>query len=261
MDSQAPIDAKSDQIKRYIYNMWPPILGFIVVVGGWEAIIWLRDIPPFIMPSPSAIVAEIVAGWGRTYPDLIVTTQEAVGGLGIGTVVGIILAVIMTSFARIEKVLLPVLTAINAVPVVAYAPLCIMWFGQGPWSKIVLVTFIVSYTIMLNVRQGLRSSDEGQIDLLRSFGATPVDILLKLKLPTALPFLFTGIRVSVVRAMLIAIVVEMIGSYQGIGWRIYEATQQIDFVRVWSAVTVASIVSLLLFGLVSGFQKRFIWWN
>ena len=261
MDKLSTSNANIGRLQKLIYSVWPPLVGFIVVVGGWEAIIRLGDIPPFIMPSPSVIVADMISGWGRIYPALIVTTQEAVGGLVIGTLIGILLAVIMTSFARLERIMLPFLTAVNAVPVVAYAPLCILWFGQGPWSKIVLVTFIVSYTIMLNVRQGLRSGDVEHINLLRSFGASTTVILFKFKLPAALPLLFTGIRVSVVRAMIIAIVVEMLGSYQGIGWRIYEATQQIDFVRVWSAVTAASLVSLLLFAAVSSFQNRYIWWN
>lgn len=261
MAEQAVQIAETSRLQKLLYAVWPPLVGFVVVVGGWEAIIRLGNIPPFILPAPSVIVADMVSGWSRVYPALVVTTHEAVSGLALGTVVGIVLAVVMTSFARLERVLLPALTAVNAVPVVAYAPLCILWFGQGPWSKIVLVTFIVSYTIMLNVRQGLRSCDAEHINLLRSFGATPSEILFKLKLPAALPLLFTGIRVSVVRAMIIAIVVEMLGSYQGIGWRIYEATQQVDFVRVWSSVTAASVVSLLLFAVVAAFQNRFIWWK
>ena len=261
MADQAAQNAETSRLQNFIYAIWPPLIGFVLVIGGWEAIIRLGNIPPFVLPAPSVIVADTITSWSRVYPALIMTTYEAVTGLALGTVVGIVLAVVMTSFARLERVMLPVLTSVNAVPVVAYAPLCILWFGQGPWSKIVLVTFIVSYTIMLNVRQGLRYCDQDQINLMRSFGACRRDILFKLRLPVALPLLFAGIRVSVVRAMIIAIVVEMLGSYQGIGWRIYEATQQIDFIRVWSSVTAASAVSLLIFGAVATFQNRFVWWK
>lgn len=240
---------------------WLPLLGFLVVVGGWEAIIRMLDIPPFVLPSPSAIVADLVAKWRQVWPALLVTTNEAVSGLALGTLVGVVFAVIIASLPAAERVMLPVLTAINAVPVVAYAPLCILWFGQGPWSKIVLVTFIVSYTVMLNVRQGLRSYDDEYVNLMRSFGASQREIIFKLKLPAALPLLMTGIRVSVVRAMIVAIVVEMLGSYQGIGWRIYESTQQIDFVAVWAFVVAASVVSLLLFAIVAAFQEKFVWWK
>src|SRR4029077_17401591 len=138
-------------------------------------------------------------------------------GLGIGTLVGVAIAIILVIVPRTKTLVLPPLVAINSVPSVAYAPLAQLWFGVGAEGKIFMVAFVVSYTILLNTLDGLERVDSAAINLLRSFGAGKAAILWRLRLPSAAAATATGIRISVVRGMIIAVVTEMLGAYRGLG--------------------------------------------
>ena len=124
-----------------------------------------------------------------------------------------------------------------------------------------MVAFVVGFTVFLNALDGLERVDPAAVNLMRSFGAGPFGVLLRLRLPSALPAIATGMRVSTVRAMIVAIVTEMLGARLGLGWTIYEAVLQIDFLRVWAAILVASVASLALFGLVSWGERRLVFWR
>jgi len=143
---------------------------------------------------------------------------------------------------------------------VAFGPLVTIWFGIGMASKIVLVTVVVSYTVLINTLAGLKACDPGAVALLRSFGANDLQIMRVLRLPGALPSIFSGLKVAVVHSMILAIVVEMLGAYSGLGWNIYQATQMMHFVEAWAAVLVAVVISLAIYGLVVVANQRVIWW-
>ena len=175
--------------------------------------------------------------------------------------IGIALAVAITMLPPVRGVLLPIATAINSVPVVGYSPLILLWFGIGVASKIVMVAMAVSFTVFLSTLAGFDRVDRRAVDLLRSFGAGRFGILFRLRLPTALPLMLAAMRVSTVRSVIVAIVTEMLGAYGGLGWIIYQAVLQIDFVQVWSAIFVASAISLTFFGLISFLERRILFWT
>jgi NitT/TauT family transport system permease protein len=160
-----------------------------------------------------------------------------------------------------RSVVLPLATAINSVPVVAYSPLVLLWFGMGMASKIVMVAIAASFTIFLSTIAGLDRVDRKTIDLLRSFGASRQAVLWRLRVPTALPLIIAGMRVSTVRSVIVAIVTEMLGAYGGLGWVIFQAVLQIDFVQVWAAIICASSISLAFFGAISFVERRYIFWR
>jgi NitT/TauT family transport system permease protein len=155
---------------------------------------------------------------------------------------------------------LPIYVTINSVPMVAYGPLAIILLGIGSSSKIVLILVAVSYQVLLNALAGLKSCDPDAIALLRTFGATNREILLKLRLPGALPSVVFGLRVAVVHALILAIVLEMLGARAGLGWNIYKSTQMMSFVGAWVAVGASVIVSLVIYAAVSWVGRRFVWW-
>ena len=156
---------------------------------------------------------------------------------------------------------LPTATGINAVPVIAYSPLILLWFGIGMASKIAMVALAVSFTVFLSALAGFDRVDRRAVDLLRSFGAGRLTVLRRLRLPAALPLIAAGMRVSTVRSVIVAIVTEMLGAYDGLGWTIFQAVLQIDFVEVWSAIFVASAISLAFFGLVALAERKLIFWR
>ncbi len=236
-------------------------IGILGVFVLWEAATRLFNIPAYTLPSVSSILMAIVAQWGSLWPAAQATFLEALGGFVLGSLGGLLLAIFLTMLPMLKKPLLPLVTALNSVPVVAYAPLILLWFGIGMQSKIIMVALAVGFTVFLHALAGLSRVDQRVIDLMRSFGASPAAILWRIRLPAALPLTTAGMRVSTVRAMIVAIVTEMLGAYLGLGWSIYQAVLQVDFVQVWSAIFIASAGSLLFFGIVNFMEKRYVFWK
>ena len=171
------------------------------------------------------------------------------------------LAVLLALLPLLRRVVLPLVAAVNSVPVVAWSPLILLWFGVGMASKVAAVALAVGFTVFVSALAGFDRVDRRTVDLLRSFGAGPGAVLWRLRLPTALPLIAAGLRVSPVRSLIVAIVTEMLGAYGGLGWVIYQAVVQIDFVQVWSAIAVASAISLAFFALVGAAERRAIFWK
>jgi NitT/TauT family transport system permease protein len=237
------------------------IAGIALLMVVWEAAVRMFSIPNYILPSMSAILVATATEWRALVAAAAMTVFEVIVGLGIGTLVGVAIAIILVIVPRTKTLVLPPLVAINSVPSVAYAPLAQLWFGVGAEGKIFMVAFVVSYTILLNTLDGLERVDSAAINLLRSFGAGKASILWRLRLPSAAAATATGIRISVVRGMIIAVVTEMLGAYRGLGWIIFQSAQQIDFLRVWSAVLATSLTSLLLFAIVSAGERKLVFWR
>jgi NitT/TauT family transport system permease protein len=237
------------------------IAGIALLMVVWEAVVRMFSIPNYILPSMSAILVATATEWRALVAAAAMTVFEVIAGLGLGTLVGVAFAIFLVVVPRSKALVLPPLVAINSVPSVAYAPLAQLWFGVGAEGKIFMVAFVVSYTILLNTLDGLERVDSAAINLLRSFGAGKGAILWRLRLPSAAAATATGIRISVVRGMIIAVVTEMLGAYRGLGWIIFQSAQQIDFLRVWSAVLATSLTSLLLFAIVSAGERKLVFWR
>jgi NitT/TauT family transport system permease protein len=240
---------------------WPAWAGAALILGSWEAVVRLARIPEYMLPAPSGILAAAVTHRAALASGAVMTLFEAVAGFVVGTLVGVLAAMLLVLAPPMKRLLLPLLVAVNSVPVVAYAPLALLWFGSGPVSKIVMVAFVVGFTVFLNALGGLERVDPAAVNLMRSFGAGRLGVMRRLRLPSALPAIAAGMRVSTVRAMIVAIVTEMLGAYRGLGWIIFEAVLQIDFLRVWSAILVASIASLAFFAAIGALERRLVFWK
>ncbi|SLN75505.1 Putative aliphatic sulfonates transport permease protein SsuC [Oceanibacterium hippocampi] len=236
-------------------------LGIFIIGCLWEAAIAIFALPPFILPPLASIGGAIWSEFPFLMRGLRATLTVAGAGYAVGAVAAILLALSMVLVPTIERVVKPVIVAINSVPVVAYAPLCLVWFGMGPASKIAMVILAAGFTVFVNALQGLQSVDAAGVNLLRSFGAGPFRIAWMLRLPAALPAIITGLRVAVVRSMIIAIVAEMLGAYEGLGRIIYESTQQIEFLTLWAAIIVASTASMIAYGILVVIDRRLVWWK
>jgi NitT/TauT family transport system permease protein len=237
------------------------ILGAVLLVIAWEGLARGLHLPAYVLPAVSDILAGI---WFKRMPlgeAAGYTLIEALLGFGLGCFIGIGVAVLITLLPPLRAVLLPVATAINSVPVVGYSPLILLWLGIGVASKVAMVAMTVSFTVLLSTLAGLDRVDRRSVDLMRSFGAGRLGILWRLRLPTALPLMLSGMRVSTVRSVIVAIITEMLGAYGGLGWVIYQAVLQIDFVQVWSAILVASAASLAFFGLIGLLERRIVFWK
>ncbi len=235
--------------------------GLLAVALLWEGLVRVLDLPAYVMPTMSAVLEAMLAQRAVLAGNAWTTMVEALVGFGIGSGAGVLVAVSVVSFPLVRRFVLPALMAINSVPVVAYAPLVLLWFGTGIESKIAMVALAVGFTVMLHAISGLDQVDPKAVSLLRSFGADKAAVLWRLKLPTAAPLIATGMRVATVRSMIIAIVTEMLGSASGLGWTIYQGVLQIDFVQVWSGIFAASAISLLFFSLAAALERRIVFWK
>ena len=235
--------------------------GPLLVAALWEAIVRGFGVPVYVLPAPSAILLKTWTDLPGLLDGLSMTFMEARVGYVIGSAIAMLLAMLFILYPRFERVVLPALVAMNSVPVVAFAPVALLRFGSGPASKIAMVTMAVGFAVFVNAHQGLRAVDESAADLLRSFGAGPLRQMVLLRLPAALPSIMNGLRVAVVRSMIIAIVAEMLAAYKGLGWTIFEATQQVDFLRAWAAIAVASAASMAWYGVVNWIDQRYVFWR
>ncbi len=237
------------------------VAGPLAVLLLWETLVRALEVPVYVLPAPSAILLKIESDAALMLTGLAYTLMEAVVGYAIGSAVALVVAMAFVLFPRVERYALPGLVALNSVPVVAFAPVALLWFGSGPASKIAMVTMAVGFAVFVNAHQGLRSVDEAAANLLRSFGAGPLRQMALLRVPAALPAIMNGLRVGVVRSMIIAIVAEMLGAFKGLGFTIFESTQQVDFLRAWAAIAVASAVSMTWYGIVNWIDRRFVFWR
>lgn len=237
------------------------ILGAMLLFLVWEGLADGLRLPTYVLPSVSRIATDIWVHRADLATAALFTGGEALAGFAIGSLLGTALATLSTLLPAARRIVLPAATAVNSVPVVAYSPLVLLWFGMGVASKIAMVTLVVSFTVFLSTLAGFDRVDRRSVDLMRSFGAGRFGILWRLRLPTALPLVAAGMRVSAVRSILIAIVTEMLGAYGGLGWIIYQAVVQIDFVQVWSAIFAASFMSLAFFGLIGFAERRIVFWE
>ncbi len=239
----------------------PLAISLVLLLGFWEAVVRYFDVPVFVLPSPLAIAGGVVDKWPVLQSAVLATLEEALIGFALGIAIGLLLAVLLVLMPPLESALMPLLVAVNCVPVVAYTPLALIWLGIGPASKIAMVVVAVSFVILLNALQGLKRPEDAAVDLLRSFGASPLRIVWTLRLPAAMPSLVNGMRVGIVRAMIIAIVSEMLGAYSGIGWIIFQATAQVNFLQVWAAIAVSSAASMLLYLILVWIDRKVVWWT
>lgn len=237
------------------------LFGAVLLVALWEVVARGFHLPAYTLPAFSDV---LVSAWEQRVLLLRaggVTAIEALAGYAIGSLIGVGFAVLLVVLPWTRRGVMPGLLAINSVPVVAYSPLVLLWFGLGLSSKIVMVALAVGFTVFLSALAGFDRVDRRSVGLLRSFGAGPFGILWRLQLPTALPLIAAGMRVATVRSLIVAIVTEMLGAYGGLGWIIYQAVVQIDFVQVWSAIFVASAISLAFFGLIGAAERRIVFWR
>jgi len=238
-----------------------PLL-FIVVVGTWEAVIRVFEVPAYVVPAPSAIWQSLVRGIssGLFISNGIVTLTEALLGFLGAAVLAIVLGSVIAQSRFVENVLYPYLIAIQTTPKVAIAPLFIIWFGFGISSKIIVAGIIAFFPILVNVITGLRSTDPQRIELMRSLRASRWQIFRMVMLPSALPMIFAGLQVAVIFSLLGAIVGEFVGSRAGLGNLIMQMNINLDTAGVFAVLVCLSSIGITLHLIMRWVQKKLLFW-
>jgi ABC-type nitrate/sulfonate/bicarbonate transport system permease component len=231
-----------------------------VLLGAWEAYCRLAGVSPIVLPSPSRIVEQLWEFRGQAIRHSLPTLWETFVGLGLSIGLSIGAAAAMDRFATVRRAVQPLLVASQTVPVVAIAPLLVLWFGFGLAPKILMVVLVTFFPITIALLQGLTAATGETTDLLRSMGATRRQVFRKLRWPAALPSLFTGLRIAVTYAVIGAVFGEYVGAYEGLGIWMQLSQNAFRTDLVFGAVLLTAALSVALFGAVVVVERLTIPW-
>ena len=241
-------------------GLWRWLLLPVSLVGGlllWEGLARLSGFPAFILPLPAQVWArfvDVLADGQLAYHSGI-TLSEVLGGLALGLALASGLGYLIAKSPGLERVLTPYIVASQSVPIVAIAPLLVIWFGSGLRSKVLICALIVFFPILINTVLGLRSVEPDLRDLLRSLKASPWQTFTKLELPAALPVLLGGVKVGATLSVIGAVVGEFVGADRGLGFLINFAKGQYDTALVFVAVIALVLIALGLYGVVTLLER------
>lgn len=242
---------------------WVVLFSLLLGVVLWDAAARLWNLPAFILPRPLQVVERL----GRALQDgslvrnSAYTLLEVLIGLFAGSLTATVLGYFLARFHFLDRLLSPYLVASQAIPIVAIAPLLVIWFGSGIFSKILICSLIVFFPVLVNTVVGLRAVPENLRDLMRSLRATSWQALRYLELPAALPVLLGGLRIGATLSVIGAVVGEFVGSNIGLGFLVNVARGQYDTALVFVAVFTLIAMALSLYGLVVLLEKRLLAWQ
>lgn len=256
---------KNKPYKNFVgkYGGWlMPISGTVAVVLWWMITRW-SELPAFILPAPMTVFRRffLVIGDGSLIWHATYTLLEVILGLMSGAFLATILGYLLAKSSTIERLLSPYLVASQAIPVVAIAPLLVIWFGPGLFSKVLIAGLTVFFPILVNTVVGIRAVPQDLRDLMRSLRATRLQILRYLEVPAALPIFLGGIRVGATLSVIGAVVGELVGADRGLGFLINVGRGQYDTALVFVAVFTLVAMALLLYGAVILLERKLLTWQ
>lgn len=236
-------------------------IAFLLVV--WEVAVRALEIPAYLLPAPSAVGMALYRGtMSGIYGEHIwVTLTETALGFIFGSAGGLLLGTCVALSRRFDYYIYPIIVMFQAMPKVALAPLIIVWFGLGITSKVVNAGLVCFFPLMINTIVGLRSADEDRISLMRSLAASPLQIFVMLRVPNALPYIFAGLEIAMIFALIGAIVGEFVGAQAGLGMLIQSMNFTMDVAGQFSILLILSVVGLLLNASVALVRKRVLFWD
>jgi ABC-type nitrate/sulfonate/bicarbonate transport system permease component len=244
-----------------IARRWaPPLLVVAGVLLIWEAYCRLRGISAVVLPAPSRIVEQLWAFRGDAVRHTLPTLAETAVGLALSVIVSVAAAVVMDRFATVRRALQPLLVASQTVPVVAIAPLLVLWFGFGLAPKVLIVVLVTFFPVTIALLDGFAAASGESADLLRSFGASRGQLFRKLRWPAALPSLFTGLRIAATYGVIGAVFGEYVGAYEGLGIWMQLSQNAFRTDLVFAAILLAAVLSVTLFWLVVVVERLVIPW-
>lgn len=256
-------EAFIDRIPRWVAMTFL----FVAVVAIWDLVTRMGWVSAIILPTPAETLGDLIfvgsnlISGGYMLGALWTTTLTVFYGFLIATGIGFSLGVLVGETKFGERAVMPYLVAIDTMPKVAFAPLFIAWLGFDIASKVALAAFIATFPIVVATAAGLYAATENERMLFKSIGATRLQTLLRLKLPTGLPYIFTGLKIAAVGVMAGAITGEFLGGGKGFGALIRQSASQLDTPRVFALILYLSLLGLALYFTVVWTQRRFVFWN
>lgn len=238
-------------------------LTFVVVVAAWEIGVKVMDVAEYVLPPPSAIWQSLLrqVQSAQYWNNVWVTSLETLGGFAIGVVTAFVIGIAVAQFRLVEKTVFPYVVAFQTVPKTALAPLFVIWFGFGMSSKVVTAALVAFFPMLINVIEGLRATEQAQIELLRSLGATKSQIFRKVQLPNSMPFVFAGLDIGIVFAIIGAVVGEWVGAREGLGYQLLQYIYNFDIAGLFGVLVTLSVMGYAAHALIRAAQRKFAFWS
>jgi NitT/TauT family transport system permease protein len=258
-------EAQSRFLARKRYLAWRrrllPVGAVLLFLLLWWQAVEQFNIQPFIAPSPVAVAQVLYERFGMLMSNLLPTAIEAVCGFLLGNFAAICLATTFVWRKTMEEALFPIAVMVNTIPVVAKAPILVLLLGNGMEPKIAIAAIICFFPTLVNMTRGLRDVKNEQLELMRVLSATSREVFFRIRVPNALPYLFSALKIAASTAVIGAIVGEWIGSTRGIGALIIQSTYNFDSPLLYATIVVGSTFSALFFGVISVIERRTLRWN
>ena len=237
----------------------PALLGSCILVA-WELTCRLFDVPGYLLPAPSVIARELVENLLMLGRNTAVTMIEAVGGFLVANTLAVLLAVAMVYIRHLDRALLPFAIALKTTPIVAMAPLLILWFGTGIAPKVAAAAVICFFPALVNSMRGFDALLEGEEDLFKVYGASKTKILVKLRFQRAAPYILSALKISSSLAIVGAIVGEFVGANEGIGYVMLVASYHLNTPRMFAALASAAAAGVAFYGVISIMDRKLVFW-
>ena len=239
----------------------PPALALALLGGGWELWTRIADVPEYIVPGPYVILKRLFGDLGFFARHGGITLWEAMAGFGLGAGVALVGATAMAHSRFLERTLFPLAVLVKVTPIVAIAPLFVIWFGFGSFPKILIAALITFFPVLVNGMVGLRSVNPGVLDFFQSLNASGSEIFLKLRVPSSLPYLFAAFRISIPLSVIGAVVGEWFSGDRGLGSVIIVAHNDLLMPTLFAAVLTLAFIGISLTILTSYLEKRVLFWH
>jgi NitT/TauT family transport system permease protein len=249
------------RLREGLLTVAPPLLAIVAAVAAWETWVRVRDVPEYLVPAPSAVAGAFTADPSRFLDAGWTSLTEALGGLAIGAGAAFLLAVVMAHSRPLERALYPLALLVKVTPIIAVAPLFIIWFGFGVWPKLLVAALITFFPMLVNAVIGLRSVDPAAHDFMRALHASRWQVFWRLRLPASLPYVLAALRISVPLSLIGAVIAEWIAGDGGIGQVILIANGRFDTPALFAAVVVLAAIAVLLTATLALFERRLLFWH
>jgi len=251
------------RLRRLAWEWLPAIVVFVLGIGIWEGAVQGLDVENFLLPAPTDIVRTLGTDGGELWDAAFFTFREAVGGFVIGCSLGFLAAVAIARWRTLQAAVMPYAIAAGAIPIIAFAPITNNWFGiTGMTSKMVIAAVLCFFPVLVNTMRGLTSVHPSQIELMRSYAADELTVFRRVRLPNALPYVFSGLKVATVLAMIGAIVGDYFGGAPGaLGVQIRRWVGIFAFDQAWAAIVLASVLGIAFYGSVALVERLTMGWH
>lgn len=235
-------------------------LTLVALVIAWEIACRMFQVPSFLVPSPSEIGMRLIEKRDLYLGHTLVTLYETLGGFALAVAIGVLAAALIVVIPAVRDVVMPLLLIAQLVPKVAIAPILLIWFGYGLLPKILIAFLVAFFPIVVNVATGLAAVERELLDLGRSLEATRWQIFSKFRMPTALPELFSGMKIAITLAVIGAVIGEFVGSSEGLGFLLLTATSQLDTPLAFAALLALSALGIFVYALVGMGERMMASW-